>query len=208
MVLLWADLRHERIPESCYGCGKLGHTLSERFSVPTDVKEGRLEPLYGEWLLASGSEKSFFRGRGGRRGGRGRGNNVASWRGRLEGFEWRPRSQGIAINAETPNLEAVISGVDGRPTHPRESLGGFFWNNKSTGVETSSASSFLTESMMSREEDGEKRVVSLCRLEGLRCYLVPIPRKARPLNPHFLEFSPVLAVWTRGDPRRSAVQRG
>lgn len=127
----------------------------------------------------------------------------------MEGSDWRPQSQGIAINAETPNLEAMIPGVDGRPNPPQVSLGGFFLNNKSTGVETSSATSFLTESMMSREEDGEKRVVSPCHLEGLRRCLVPVHRKGSTLEPSLPGILfPSLGYLEAGGSEKIAVRRG
>lgn len=58
--IVWADLRYKWLSDFCYRCAKIGHIIRECFSVLVEVKEGRADLLYGDWLRISGTENTFF----------------------------------------------------------------------------------------------------------------------------------------------------
>lgn len=50
---VWCPIQYERLPDFCYCCGLLGHTLWECSSAPLSLSTSDQSFQYGEWLCAS-----------------------------------------------------------------------------------------------------------------------------------------------------------
>jgi len=48
---VWVKIKYVKLPDFCYGCGRLGHVLTGCETVDSDMVEENLQ--YGDWLRAS-----------------------------------------------------------------------------------------------------------------------------------------------------------